>query len=317
MVTLMFSGCLLLADSTESTKETLTDKAQTSIIEYNTNQFRGKFEYEAYYFSKLYQHSPPEIKKLENLFEQKDKLPSKRREYSRKEYENKEAELDSLIDITKYKIKRNNINSKYSMEHIFMLYKGNIEGENYEERVVEARYFLNHKLDSIVDIKAGMNVSVPKELSGTFETFFFEDPLHRSDDYNADRNSDESFYLFFKERLAQYDEATEKSDFLLHALYITKLTDINKKYVPEQFGLLLANQIIKDTYKNNYEKTLRTSQMNGLYNKDEELIGYEIFVEAQLNNQQNKQVCFYINYNPWLEIVKFEQVAPPYEEYLN
>lgn len=318
LITILFSlsGCLLLSDTNSQPKETLTDKAQKTILSYNNSLFLEKFRYETYYFSKLTQHKPKEIRELEQLFEKKENLPTRRREFSRSEYDDEVNATDSLIDIKRYEIKNNKINSKYSMEHIFVLKKGTENTKNYEEKVIEARYFLNHTLDSIINVEASMNAEIPELLSGTFETFFFEDALHYSDDYNADRNSDESFYLFFKDRLSSFEELQEKSNFLLHSLFVTKLTQKNKKYIPEQIGLLLANQIIKDSYPIEYKETLRTSQLMALYDpeNEEEIIGYEIFVEALLGEEAQKS-CFYINFNPWLEVVKFEEVPAPYEEY--
>ena len=314
---LLLNGCLLLADSSESNKETLTDKAQNAITDYNSKLFKSTYSYEAYYFSKLVQHKPREIKELENLFDEKDNLPSKRRELGKKGYDQRLRELDSLIDVKRYEIKRKDVHSDYSMEHIFVLEKPKKDNE-YEEKIIEAQYFMNHTLDSVKRVKALMNVEVPQALNGVFNTFFFEDPLHRTDDYNADRNSDESFYLFYKERLADFNNLEEKSNFLLHTLYITLLTERNKKYIPEQFGLLIANQLVKDSYPDSYEETLRTSKMFGVYGMqdDSELLGYELFLEAAFTEGEPKR-CFYINYNPWLEIVKFEIIPSPYEEYFN
>lgn len=317
ITSITLSGCLLLSDPSDQKKETLTDKAQNTIIEFNSKMFKSTYSYETYFFSKLNQHKPEEIRELETLFDEKDNLPSKRRELGRTGYDNKMTELDSLIDVKKYEIKRNKIFSDYSMEHIFVLQKAKKDNV-VEEKIVEAQYFMNHTLDSVKNVKVLMNVEVPQALNGTFNTFFFEDPLHRSDDYNADRDSDESFYYFYKERLAQFDDVEKKSDFLLHTLYITLLTKKNKKYIPEQFGLLIANQLVRDSYTDSYKETLRTSQMMGVYDMEDntELLGYELFLEASFTEGDQKR-CFYINYNPWLEIVKFEQIAPPYEEYLN
>jgi hypothetical protein len=284
---LIISACGLkyTPQTTPEDKQLARQKAiENTIIE----EFKEKkLNYISVAFGETTTIKPISFQYLDTLFERKYRLDQR-------------GETDRFLDeeIARQRlICQNDTNEiMYKEEHVFILEDGSIATAYVGD-------FFANKHNKIKKVEFLESYEIPIKNIDLFKTYILgESFIYRG--YAADEREN-NFYQIYKSR-AQQLTGKEKNDFMKTALQIMEIAQQKKHLDTKKLLMELTKKAITERYK--FFKNDDFTSMNE-FTSGKDIAYYEILFVATVPVQQEvwEPRKFTIEFNPWLQIVKFEE----------
>jgi hypothetical protein len=287
MLKLTFSSCGLKY-TPQTTPEDKQLQRQKSIENTIVEEFKEKkLNYLSVAFGETITIKPISFQYLDTLFERKYRLEQS-------------GETDRFLDdeIARQRLICQNDTNEilFKEEHVFILEDGNVA------TVYVGEFFANkhHKIKNVEFLES---YEIPIKNIDLFKTYILgESFLYRG--YAADER-ESSFYQIYKSR-AQQLSGKEKDEFMKTTLQIMEIAQHKKHLDTKKLIMELTKKEIVERYK--FFKNEDFTAMNE-FTTGKEIAYYEVLFVATIPVLQEiwEPRKFTIEFNPWLQIVKFEE----------
>jgi hypothetical protein len=288
------------------------DRAEKNVETYVTTKFGAERAYKMYNFGQLYRLKKPEQKQLDELKELRALVPGMKDNYGNR-IDSVIASYDTLIAQKEREIKQKNIVPDYIISHIFSI-KNKTGGGG---TVYEGDFILNDKFE-VKDFRVKLGADLSKDDFEWFYYFFQQYPIFNSGDYEKDVNMSKQIFDFYNSHLSKLK--TEKEEFLVTALRVTRIINKTKKYDKDVIcGFLVMKKIDEKKYCENYHplKFSPAEEILTKTNAGDSLIGYKIFHLFECTDSTGKaqQKAVYCELDPYFTPAGMLKVDPPYDKY--
>lgn len=299
----IMSSCFFadsIFEEEEIQEETLQVKCQNAVAKYLSQKVDQN--YEPYGFGTITIHKPKAIEELEKLEKQKI------------EQGFSTPELDTAIAQKKRYIYQYQIERTIDLDHFFTL-TDSLDNTT----VFETNFVLNDSL-ATKDLTAKIIAKLPSDYVSILSFFFYEKPIFLNATYQESKEMSYNFYAFFKEELENKTNLKDKSDFLMHALKMTREVKIkgtfDQQYIMERQVKNLMSKERTDIldyksldFSDLYETTDDSTKAN---------LGYYFFHKFTGNyNELSDTNVVLVEFNPFYEIGNIYQMERPFGQYFD
>lgn len=184
--------------SKEAVKE---QKVHDSIMKYVQERSPSGYNYKSLEFGEVYVIKDDEIKKLDQLIEEKNYLPFKKDEYG-DQYEKKEKELQEKIDQQKKYLKDNKIYPWYEVNHLYAF-----ENVISDSAIVYEFDFELYPNYTVKDVHKKMDLTLDPKRYKMFKYFLAQSPVYETNDWMYNEQKNNEFYT------AAYAALENESDY--------------------------------------------------------------------------------------------------------
>ena len=298
---LLLSSCFIADDAfgvQKAPKTTFKQKSQAVITNYIKSKSINE-KYFSYGYSDLIIHKPEALIELDSLKNQR---------------KNKSANQTIVeADITRQEkiIKDNQIRYTMEMDHVFSL----TDKKTGDIQLFETRFFIADSL-KVYDTKLLLNIPLTKDDEIIFADYFYETTIFVATDYYEARTLSKQFYSFLKFHLEELNTIKEKSDFLIHILWLCKEVKTTGSFNQQLVLQKMASRKLKFGKFFEYE-SIKFSTLYEI-NEGENLNGYYFFHKFSHFNKNKEEIAVvYISFSPYFELKEIRMVEPPYKPYFN
>lgn len=278
MTVVFLTGCVGFYEPTSydysaSQDKERDEKVRDSVKHYLQSKTPIGFNYEPYEFGELLVEKSEEIKKLDQLIEQKNRLPLKADELG-SSYDAKLKELDDKIKAQKEYLKSNNIYPVYKINHIYAL--ENITSDSAMINELDLELYPNY---SVKDVHLKMQVALNKARYKTFKYFIRQEPVYESDDWSWQNDKNNTFYSAAFEALN--NEQDYKGRLLVTILDMTDYIKQHNDFDENDF----AKEQVFIWESENLSTAYRTYQIGKLQNDIDTINSQPIMIGYELTHE--------------------------------
>lgn len=286
--------------------------AERNIEAYIKIKFGTELVYKSYNFGQIFRLKKTEQKELDELKELRALVPGMKEHYGNKT-DSILLSYDSLIAKKQREISVKGIVADYIISHVFSIKNKSGGGGT----VYEGDFILNDKFE-VKDFRMKLAAELAKDDFEWFYYFFQQYPIFNSGDYEKDVNHSNQIFDYYNAQLAKLK--TNKEEFLVTALRVTRIINKTKKYDKDIIcGFLIMKKIDEKKYYENYrplkfspaqEITVKTTQ-------GDSIIGYKIFhkFECTTEGGKSEQKAIYCELDPYFTPAGMLKVDPPFDKY--
>jgi hypothetical protein len=263
-------------NTTKQSSVSKEDNVKKSISDHIVNVFSEQGAYKNFLFGELFILKPKEILELDNLIDEKNKLPLRTEELGKK-YDSTIAAQDVKIAFKKQEIKDNRIYPWYEINHLFAIVPLKKE-DSVSIFELDFEIYPNY---TIKDIHKKMELKLSNDDYIVFRAFMQQIPLYESLDDDYDYQMNNAFYS--KSLAAIESEEDYKGELIKTILDMMVYIRKNNKFDEDAFTLekviLNESKFINPEYKIiDYGKlTPVLSQIESI----DVVTGYEIIVKCK------------------------------------
>lgn len=299
--TMLLTSCFFaddIFDPPTPKEPTLQELSEKSIQEYL--QAKTEFTYMPYGFNTIKIVKPIEIVEVEKLEEQK-----RNQGYSN-------AELDSSIAKKRRFIEAKQIERTIVVDHFFTF------TDSLKNTIVyETQFTLNDTL-GVKNVQAKIKQEIEPDYVSILSFFFYEKPIFLATSFQESKLLSQNFYAFFKEELERKKDLFEKSEFLLHALKITREVKIKGEFQQQE----VLERFVKRHMDENrpdieeYKSLLFSDLFQTNKDDSDEILGYYFFHKfiGEFKEVTDTNVVL-IEFTPYYEIDQIYQMDRPFAPY--
>lgn len=319
----LLEGCFLVSDEAQNqmqqgnaSQTVAADQSPQIMAEDNIEAYvRQKFgtgvAYKIYNFGQIYRLKQPEQRQLDELRELRALVPGMKDHYGSKT-DSVLRYYDTLIAQKQREIEQKNIRSDYIISHIFTIREKGGNGTVYE-----GDFILDHEL-KVKDFRIDMAAELAKDDFDWFYYFFQKFPIFNTGDYDQDLDMSNSIYDYYNARLAQL--TTNKEEFLLTALRVTRIINKSKKYDKDIIcGFVIAKKLEEEKVCSNYKPIVFTAaeEIKVKTASSDSLIGYKVFHKYECTDSTGKTEikAAYAELDPYFVPAGILDVQPPFEQF--
>ncbi len=190
---IVLNSCLGYASAYEnSTKESSPskeDKVKKAISDHILKVFSEKGAYKNYLYGELFVLKPKEILELDQLIDEKNKLPLRTDELGKK-YDSVMQAQEVKIAFKKQEIKDNKIYPWYEISHLFAIVPLKKE-DSVSVYELDFEIYPNY---TIKDVHQKMLLLLSNDEYLVFKAFMNQDPLYQTNNYSYDYDMNNAFY---------------------------------------------------------------------------------------------------------------------------
>lgn len=239
-------------DAQGAKEEEKKERVIDSLKSYVSSKTPPGYSYKSFAFGELYVIKDEEIKKLENLIDQRNKLEYEEAKYG-SEWEKVKSEADQKVTNQKKYLKENNIFPWYEINHLYSY--ENVVNDSALIYEFDFEIYPNYK---VKDVHQKMMVPLSPKKYRTFQFFMEQKPVYDSEDWQWENRMNQEFY---NAALTALDNETEyKNELLLTILDMTDFIKENNKFDENDFAKKQMFQWENLNMPNNY-KTVKIIQL--------------------------------------------------------
>lgn len=267
-------------------------KVQDTIESYVQGKSPTGYNYKSLEFGDLYVIKDEEIKKLDELIEEKNQLPLKAGQYGAK-LDSVEKSLDDKIEKQKQHLKENNIYPWYEVNHLYAF--ENIVNDSAMIYEFDFEVYPNYE---IKDVHKKLGVTLGPKRYKIFKYFLDQKPVYDSDDWAWQESKNSDFYAAAYAALD--NEVNYKDKLLLTIIDMTQYIKSNNSFEENDFA---KKQVLK-WESENIQESLKTLNLSKLKNSIDTLDGepilsgylmtHDVFIDTPENKKKFK---FYFDLN--------------------
>ena len=286
--------------------------AERNIETYVKTKFGTDLVYKSYNFGQIFRLKKAEQKELDELKELRALVPGMKEHYGTKT-DSILSKYDSLIAKKEREINAKAIVPDYIISHIFSI-KNKTGGGG---TVYEGDYILNDKFE-VKDFRIKLGAELAKDDFEWFYYFFQQYPIFNTGEYEKDLNHSNQIFDFYNAQLAKLK--TNKEEFLVTALRVTRIINKTKKYDKDIIcGFLVMKKINEKKYYENYRpiKFSPAQEITVKTTSGDSIVGYKIFHKFECTSEAGKteQKAIYCELDPYFTPAGMLKVDPPFDKY--